>query len=191
MRATFSEGSIASYNNRRWWYRKKYLINAIKNLLQHSCAVTATTGKASYSIHGCPIHSLLKLPVGPKGNKDLSGQSLVRLQDALRNIDYIITDEYSMLGQKTLAWVDKRCRQATGLTDKLFGGKSIMFVGDPGQLPLVADKPLYHSKPSSALQGQGHLAYFMFTTVVKLILNHRVQGPNPEQIRLRDLLSRL
>ena len=68
------------------------------------------------------------------------------------------------------AWVDKRCRQATGLTDQLFGGKSIIFVGDPGQLPPVADKPLYHSKPSGALQEQGQLAYFMFTTVVKLTL---------------------
>ena len=59
---------------------KSYLINVIKSLLQHSCAVTATTGKAAFSIHGCTIHSLLKLPVGVKGNKDLTGQSLVRLQ---------------------------------------------------------------------------------------------------------------
>jgi len=167
---------------------KSYLINAIKNLLQHSCAVTATTGKVSYSIRGCTIHSLLKILVGPKGNKDLSGQSLVRLQHGLKNIDYIIIDEYSMLGQKTLAWVDKQGRQATGVTDQLFGGKSIIFVGDPGQLPPVADKPLYHSKPSGALQEQCQLAYFMFTTVVKLTLNHRVQGPNPEQIRFRDLI---
>jgi len=75
---------------------------AVKNLLQHSCAVTATTGKAAYSIHGCTIHSLLKLPVGAKGNKDLTGQSLVRLQNALKEISYIIIDEYSMLGQKCL-----------------------------------------------------------------------------------------
>ena len=170
---------------------ESYLINAIKNFLQHSCAITATTGKASYSIHGCTIHSLLKLPIGPKGNKDLSAQSLVRLQHALKNIDYIIIDEYSMLGQKMPAWVDKRCRQATGLTDQLFGAKSVIFVGDPGQLPPVADKPLYHSKRSCALQEQGQLAYFMFTTVVKLTLNQRVQGPTPEQVRLRDLLTRL
>lgn len=41
---------------------KSYLLSAIRNLLQHSCAVTATTGKASHGIHGCTIHSLLKLP---------------------------------------------------------------------------------------------------------------------------------
>jgi len=170
---------------------KSYLISAIRNLLQHSCAVAATTGKASYAIHGCTIHSLLKLPIGPKGNKDLSGQSLVRLQNLLQNIDYILIDEYSMLGQKMLAWVDKRCRQATGLTNELFGGKSIILVGDPGQLPPVADKPLYHSKPSCLLQEQGYLAYFMFNTVVKLTINQRVQGCTPEQAQFRDLLERL
>ena len=60
---------------------KSYLISAIRNLLQHSCAVTATTGKASYGkasygIHGCTIHSLLKLPIGSRRNKHLTGQSL-------------------------------------------------------------------------------------------------------------------
>ena len=170
---------------------KSYLINAIKVLLKQSCAVTATTGKAAFSIHGCTIHLMLKLPVGARGNKDLSGESLVRLQNTLKEIGYIIIDEYSMLGQKMFAWVDKRCRQATGLTDELFGGKSIILVGDPGQLPPVADKPLYHSNPSNALQEQGHLAYLMFNTVVKLTLNQRVKGSSPEQSRFRDLLNRL
>ncbi|XP_068744365.1 ATP-dependent DNA helicase PIF1-like [Montipora capricornis] len=133
---------------------KSYLIHAIRNFLQHSCAITATTGKASYNIRRCTIHSLLKLPVGSKGNKELTGQSLVRLQSFLKDISYILIDEYSVLGQSMLGWIDKRCRQATGLTDELFDGKSIILVGDPGQLPPVGDKPLYHSKPSTALQEQ-------------------------------------
>ena len=136
--------------------------------------MTATTGKAAFNIHGCTIHSLLKLPVGAKGNKDFTGQSLVRLQNTLKEISYIIIDEYYMLSQKMFAWVDKRCRQATGLTDGLFGGKSILLVGDPAQLPPAPDKPLYHSKPTNALQEQGHLGYLMFSTVIKLTLNQRV-----------------
>ena len=35
---------------------KSYLINAISNLLREKCAVTATTGKASYNIRGITIH---------------------------------------------------------------------------------------------------------------------------------------
>ena len=80
---------------------KSYLINGLRNLLQSKCAVTATTGKASYNIKGVTIHSLLKLPVGPRGNKDLTGQSLCRLQESLNGVDYILIDEYSMLGQTT------------------------------------------------------------------------------------------
>ena len=83
---------------------KSYLINAIQNLLQGKCAVTATTGKAAYSINsirGITVHSLLKLPIGPRGKKDLTRQNLCTLQETLNGIDYIIIDEYSMLGQVT------------------------------------------------------------------------------------------
>ena len=170
---------------------KSYLINAIRNLLQSRCAVTATTGKAAYNIRGVTIHSLLKLPIGSRGNKDLTGQSLCRLQESLNNINCIIIDEYSMLGQVTFGWMDKRCKQATGYNDKAFGGKSLILTGDPGQLPPVADKPLYHAKPSNAVGEQGFQAYHMFDKVVKLTVNQRVQGMTPEQVQFRDLLLRL
>ena len=170
---------------------KSYLINAIRSLLGTSCAVTATTGKASYNINGCTIHSLLKLPVGSRGNKELTGQALLRLQNNLKGISYIIIDEYSMLGQTMLGWIDRRCRQATGISDEVFGGLLIMLFGDPGQLPPVADKPLYHSKPTSSVGEQGHLAYLMFNNVIKRSVNQRVQGTNPEQSQFRDLLMRL
>ena len=155
---------------------KTYLINAIRDLLRTSCAVSATTGKAAYNINGCTIHSLLKLPVGTRGNKELTAQALVRLQNKLKGIAYIIIDEYSMLGQTMLGWIDRRCRQATGISDEVFGHFSIILFGDPAQLPPVADKPLYHSKPTSSLGEQGHLAYLMFTKVIKLSVNQRVQG---------------
>ena len=52
----------------------------------------------------------------------------------------------------------------------------MILVGDPAQLPPVADKPLYHSRPSSSTGEQGYLAYHMFGNVVKLSVNQRVQG---------------
>lgn len=117
-------------------------------------------------MYSCTIYSLLKLPVGPRGYKDLTGQALVRLQIKLKEIHYIIIDEYSMLRQTSFGWIDKRCRQATGKYDKVFGGKSIILVDESGQSPPVGDKPLYHSKPSNSVPEQGHLAYHMFTNVV-------------------------
>ncbi len=124
---------------------KSYLINAIHSLLGDKCGVTATTGKAAFNINGVTVHSLLKLPVGPRGKSDLTGQNLIRLHESLNNIDYIIIDEYSMLGQTTFGWIDRRLKQSSGLYDKLLGGKCVILCGDPAQLPPVADKPLYHT----------------------------------------------
>ena len=136
------------------------------------------------------MHSLLKLPIGSRGSKELSGQGLCRLQENLNDIEYIIIDEYSMLGQVTFGWIDKRCKQATACSDKVFGGKSLILTGDPGQLTLVADKPLYHANPSNPIGEQGFQAY-MFDKVVTLTVNQRVQGSNFEQVHFRDLLLRL
>ena len=173
---------------------KSYLISAVRNLLGNSCVVTAITGKAAYNINGCIIHSLiLKLPVGSRNKKEftVTGNALIRLQNKLKSIKYIIIDEYSMLGQTSFGWTDKRCRQATGLRDELFGGLSIILFGDPVQLPPVGDKPLYHSMPQNSLGHQGYLAYHMFTLVIKLSVNQRVQGVNIEQTQFRDFLMRL
>ena len=65
---------------------KSYLINATRNLLQNRCAVTATTGKAADNIKGVIIHSLLKLSIGSQSAKDLTGQSLCRLQEYLKTL---------------------------------------------------------------------------------------------------------
>ena len=53
----------------------------------------------------------------------------------------------------------QRCKQATGSHDKILGGKSMILIGDPAQLPTVADKPLYHSKPSSDVREEGYQVY--------------------------------
>ena len=170
---------------------KSYLIKALKSYLKQKCVITATTGKAAYNIRGVTVHSLLKLPTCPQSEKDLSGESLIELQERLSNTDYILIDEYSMLGQRTLGWIDKRCRQSSGAKENLFGGKSIILIGDPAQLPPVSDKPLFHAKPSNQIGQQGYYAYMMFNHVVTLTVNQRVKGTDPEQIVFRDFLLRL
>jgi len=100
---------------------KSFLINALRILLGKTYTESATTGKASFNINGVTIHSLLNLPGGPIGNKDLHRDTLLRLQDKLRGNKYILLDEYSMPGQTTLGWIDKHCRQVTGKHDEVFG----------------------------------------------------------------------
>ncbi|XP_068723547.1 ATP-dependent DNA helicase pif1-like [Montipora capricornis] len=170
---------------------KSYLIYALCTHLKDKCKVTATTGKAAYAINGITIHSFLRLPVTHMLQKDLSGQALITIQERLTKVEYIIIDEYSMLGQASLGWIDRRCRQATGLHEVLFGGKSVIFFGDPAQLPPVGDKPLYHSKPPSAIAEQGYCAYQMFDKVVILKVNQRVLGSELDQVLFKQLLKRL
>ena len=61
-----------------------------------------------------------------------------------------------MLGQVTFGWIDKRCEQATGFHDKVLGGKSLILIGDPAQLPPGGDKPIYHTRPSNGVGEQGY-----------------------------------
>ena len=170
---------------------KSFLIHSLRQYLKEKSSIAAPTGKASYYVKGVTIHSLLKLPVGHKDHCDLKSQTLSNLQEQLRDIEYVIIDEYSMLGQNMFGWIDKRLRQITGHLDTIFGGKSVILIGDPGQLPPVGDKPLYHSLPSNDIGLQGQFNYYLFDKVVKLSVNHRVTGQDQNRVRFRDLLNRL
>ena len=165
---------------------KSYLIDSLRNLLQ----VLAYTGKASFNVNGVTLHSLLKLPIGSKRHCDLKGIPLQQLQSNLENVQYLIIDEYSFVGQSLFGWIDSRCRQATGRTDMTFGSISVILVGDQAQLPPVGDKPLYHSMPKTEKQIQGFLLYHEFKKVVKLTVNQRVQGNNIEKSNFREMLTR-
>ena len=87
----------------------------------------------------------------------------------MKDKKYIIIDEMSMLGQRSFTWIDKRLRQATARYDKLFGGISVILIGDFGQLPPVGDKLLF-TNPDVTRHDSDHdyLLYKQFTTVVML-----------------------
>lgn len=120
---------------------KSFLIHAIVSFLGTACLVTATTGIAAFAVHGFTLHSTLLLPVRQQTMKDLQGSALARLQQRFLPIRYVLIEECSMLGGKTLCFVDRRLRQASGHLDKPFGGLSLILVGDFGQLPPVGDRP--------------------------------------------------
>lgn len=95
-----------------------------------------------------------------------------------------------MLGQTTLGWIGKRCKQVTGNYKKILGGMSLILIGDSGQLRPVGDKQLFHAKHSSAIGEQGNQTYRMFDKVVKLTVNQRVLGISSTQEQFRQLLLR-
>lgn len=169
---------------------KSYLISAISQALGSTCLLTGTTGMAAYNICGKTIHSALQLPVRTS-YRDLQGGSLHRLQLTIKDIAYIIIDEMSMIGQRMLAWIDKRLRQATGKLDTPLGGLSLILFGDFAQLPPVGDSPLYSNSPKGTLQVHGHTIYQLFTTIIILEQSVRQAGLDHEAVAFRSLLLRL
>ena len=85
---------------------KSYLIDSLRNLLQEKCKVLAYTGKASFNVNGVTLHSLLKLPIGSKRHCDLKGTPLQQMQSNIENVQYLIIDEYSFIGQSLFRWID-------------------------------------------------------------------------------------
>ena len=122
---------------------KSFVIKCLRGLLGSRLQVAAPTGVAAFNIQGITLHSLFHLPI--HGDfKDLQGERLQSLQNSLKEIDYIIIDEISMVGRKMLGQIDKRLRQAyPHRAQDVLGGCSCLFFGDFGQLPPVMDLPLY------------------------------------------------
>ena len=168
---------------------KSFIINALKSLLRLSCVLCSFFGIASHNIEGVTLHSLLQLPIRGLFQCDLTGKALVKLQQKLRDKFYIIIDEFSVIGQKMLGWIDRRLRQASGALDETFGGFSVIIVGDIAQLPPVSDKPLYHSIPDDSTSLMGYCAYHEIKNVVQLDKNQRVMDTSQE--KFRNVLLRL
>ena len=170
---------------------KSFLINALAHLLGDQCILTGTTGIAGFNIAGSTLHSTLQLPVRTLNKTDLKGAALQRLQLRLQGKHYLIIDEFSMLGQRTLAWVDKRLRQASGKLNTPLEGYLVILFGDFAQLPPVGDRPLYSPPAATVLAQQGYSVYTLFENVVVLNENVRQNGNNPEAEEFRELLLRM
>ena len=179
---------------------KSYLINMIRIRLceiarshdvnaESPIVVLAPTGVAAFNIRGTTIHSTLSIPVSSK-TFDLNGESLKKLQNRLKGISYFIIDEKSMVGRRMLAIIDIRLRQAfPEQRNQVFGGRSLILVGDFGQLPPVLDEPMYSQIPRcDPLSSDGIVAYSQFCEVYKLDIIQRQSGDSEEQCNFRSLL---
>ncbi len=175
---------------------KSFTIAAISNLIGNRLKRAAPTAKAAFIIKGETIHSTFSISVTKKEtdiNVDLKGERLSELQEKFRNVSHIIIDEYSMLSQVLFAQIDHRLRQATGRFDLLFGGLSIILVGDPGQLLPVSGMPLYAFPTKSLLASHGLNCYRNFKIVIRLEQSERQKNANndPNQEYFINMLLRL
>ena len=173
---------------------KSHLIHALRSRLgDRRCKVVAPTGVAAFNVSGSTIHHLFHLPVQKATDRfiPLTGASLRNLQDEHTDISYYIIDEMSMIGCRIFGMIDARLRQAfPNAADQLFGGRSVILVGDFGQLVPVCDSPLWSEQSASrcsALVNSGRLAFNAFDTAV--VLDRVVR--QADDAAFRDVLLRL
>ncbi len=102
----------------------------------------AFTGKAAFNINGVTIASAFKKKF-KQSNQNMSCDELNTFRVKYRKLEVIIIDEISMVGNKMLTFIDQRLQQLTG-TKRLFGGISIIAVGDLYQLMPVGDSWIFN-----------------------------------------------
>jgi hypothetical protein len=94
------------------------------------------------------------------GFQPLSHEKLNTLRTKLSRLMFVIIDEVSMVGSNMLLEIHRRLQQIKGVSDdKVFGGVSILAVGDLYQLPPVGQAPLFSTVSDcyAQLYGSGSL----------------------------------
>jgi hypothetical protein len=107
--------------------KERYGIEEYPTIRRTAVKLAAFTGKAAFQVGGVTIHSLLS--VGEIHNpKPLSEPVKRRLQQDLKNTQFLFVDEKSMVGLKMLSIFDRRTREIFPQHhDKQFGGISVPF----------------------------------------------------------------
>jgi ATP-dependent exoDNAse (exonuclease V) alpha subunit len=98
----------------------------------------APTGKAAYNINGVTIHNAFQIQPSKGFNQSLFCDVLNTRRMKYRNVSVIMIDEISMVGNKMFALLDTRLKKIKG-NDQLFGGVSLIAIGDFFQLKPVFD----------------------------------------------------
>ena len=98
----------------------------------------AYMGFAAFNISGQTICSAFHKKIY-QGTNLLSADELNTFRIKYRHLKVTIIDEISMVGSRTLSFIDTRLQQLTG-TKAVFGGLSVIAVGDLYQLKPIGDK---------------------------------------------------
>ena len=117
---------------------KSTLLQAFVASTAKVVAVCAPTGVAALAVGGQTIHSLLRLPIGIIGKRELGFIPKESLA-VLSHLDALVIDEVSMVSADVLDAMDRRLRQAKRRKNTPFGGVQLLMFGDPYQLsPVVS-----------------------------------------------------
>ena len=126
---------------------KTTFLKYLKEHYSKSMAVVAPTGVAAINAGGMTIHSFFQIKPGFIEPKSLPAYDMSKeKKEVLMGLDLLVIDEVSMVRCDLLEMVDKTCRHY-GKRELPFGGKQVLLIGDPYQLPPVVgsdDKGVFY-----------------------------------------------
>lgn len=119
---------------------KSYLL---KGIVEHAVTVLhlsarklATTGVAAHLIGGETLHHFFQMDIHCKSRLEIGTFEY----ELISNADVIVVDEFSLLEMRPFLTIDKILRDLAVSANKQhmpFGGKHIILMGDPAQLPAI------------------------------------------------------
>ena len=176
---------------------KSYVIDSVitklkeqHNWTENDYSIYATTGKAATNVNGSTFQNFTD-GLGLFGDKysPLGERTLQRFQNRMKDKKLIIVDEFSMMKQCELHFIDLRLKQI--MCNSLpFGGLVVLLCGDPAQLPPVKGNCLWGTAKSGSANWNGLMVFQMFNTVMKLIENRRLDENDPQAVRYNEFLTR-
>ena len=114
----------------------------------------AFTGVAAKNIGGTTFHSGLSFKFG-SDMLEFSSEKLDSSRKNLENVEIVIVDEFSMVSSDNLYNLHKRLQEVF-MSEELFGGRSVLLVGDIMQLGPVKAAPIYRQPKNLASSAMFH-----------------------------------
>ena len=112
------------------------------NPLKPKVLILAPTGIAANLIHGTTLHTGLGFKFGSRKYLPLKDSRLETFRKSFEELEVIIMDEFSMISVDQLYDVHRRLEEIL-ISKDLFGGKSVILLGDIMQLAPVKGRPIF------------------------------------------------
>jgi hypothetical protein len=101
--------------------------------------IVAPTGKAAYNVNGQTIHRAFFVPASQNLEyRALKWDSQNKMRGIFRGVEWVLVDEFSMVGKCMLSFMHHRLQEIRG-NQLPFGGMNMILLGDLRQLKPVKD----------------------------------------------------